>query len=535
MKKTLAAGLMFLSLFVQTHEDNESFYIVPNLHSNPNCSYDQSCLTFQQFVNSDTYISLENVTLVFLTGYHTFTEEQYIPEEVLYYMSNTYLTMVGISTEVVIHDIEVSFIFVQKLHIENLTLNNGLFYMSKTLQINLISVTSVNYVIFIVGVTLAQLYNCEFSNGTSQLYIDKSKVILCGNSRFFNNRNSALVALSSIIILSGTTSFVNNSGVRGGAMGLYSSTIYPKSGLNMSFINNSAEETGGAILIEPDMTRNYYPECFYHIQDYATGITFYYYKNSAQFGGDNIYGTSLLCLCGDDVSHYFLLNATMSSVSSNPTQVCLCDSDGQPQCKSVSNNGISKSIYPGETFIVSAVLVGGDYGTTIGAVHASFIPINVLTVPLHQYSQWIDNNSACRDLQYTVYSNQFGRNITMYLTVYFSKHLEIINPTDKRCDTKHNFYLSAPTPISLTILPCPMGFSLLEQPSRCGCNPILLHNGVKCELRNGKSYFSWNSTLWINVTHTGFTYTKYCPLHYCNPAGKQIELKLDPSVQCAFN
>ena len=50
-----------------------------------------------------------------------------------------------------------------------------------------------------------------------------------------------------------------------------------------------------------------------------------------------------------------------------------------------------------------------------------------------------------------------------------------------------------------------------------------------------KELFSWNSTMWINVADTHFTYAKYCPLHYCNLAGKQIELKNEPFAQCAFN
>ena len=196
-------------------------------------------------------------------------------------------------------------------------------------------------------------------------------------------------------------------------MTLYSSTVYLTDGLNVSFINNSAQETGGAIYTEPDMTQDYCPDCFYESQVYDPVVKFYYYENSAQFGGDNIYGTSLgLCAHYDHIRHHFLPNVSMSSVSSNPTQVCLCDSNGQPQCKNASQTLISKSVHPGETITIPAVIVGGDYGTTIGTVHASFMPdpINVsVSVPVpvleasHQYNQWIQDNSVCTDLQYAVY------------------------------------------------------------------------------------------------------------------------------------
>ena len=37
-------------------------------------------------------------------------------------------------------------------------------------------------------------------------------------------------------------------------MALYSSSLHLTPGANISFINNSAQETGGAIHIEPDLT-----------------------------------------------------------------------------------------------------------------------------------------------------------------------------------------------------------------------------------------------------------------------------------------
>ena len=124
----LLAGLVvFMVLLLQTREDYELFYIISSMNSNPNCSDNRSCLTFKQYVNS--FHPQENITLVFLTGYHTFTVGQYIPEDPdFYFVQNTNFTMVGISTEVIIHDVAMMFLDVHKLQIENLTLNNGLFF-----------------------------------------------------------------------------------------------------------------------------------------------------------------------------------------------------------------------------------------------------------------------------------------------------------------------------------------------------------------------------------------------------------------------
>jgi hypothetical protein len=463
--------------------------------------------------------------------------------------------MVGISTEIFIHDVRVTFYNIQKLHIETLTLINSLFQTLGISQISLFSVTLINSVILIEEATKAQLYNCTFSNGTSQLLLRNSRVILSGNTRFFNNYKSALISYSSTIILSGTMSFTNNTGIRGGAMALYSSTLYLLDGLNVSFINNSAQQTGGAVHIEPDMTSYASPNCFYSTynrkylcyESNCKGITFYYFENIAQLGGDNIYGTSLdLCYITNDwysVSNIFSSDGGMSSVSSDPTQVCLCDSDGQPQCNNMTDTLTSKSVRPGETFTIPAVIVGGDYGTTTGTAHASFTTTSLSSTPVlegdQQYSQWIGNVSVCTDLKYTVYSNHTGQQFTMSFTVHSPKHAQnSISDNAYLCHlTAQSLCLDprATTFINLTILQCPIGFSLLEEPSTCDCNPILTRNGVTCSLIDGKSYFSWNSTLWINVTETDFTYTKYCPLHYCDPAGKQIDLENEPSAQCAFN
>ena len=186
--------------------------------------------------------------------------------------------------------------------------------------------------------------------------------------------------------------------------------------------------------------------------------------------------------------------------------------------------------------------MGGDYGTTIGTVHASFKPTDVSLAPYlksnHQYSQWIDNISKCSDLKYTVHSTQIGHTFTMHLTVHFSKHFETTSKNNVLCDnTKNGYNSNTPAAINITILPCPVGFRLLENPSRCNCHPILTSNGVTCRIIDGKNYvyLSWNTTLWISINNLGIIYAKYCPLGYCTPVGKQIKLTSNPSAQCAFN
>ena len=540
----LLTGLVFIALLIQTREDG-LFYVIPDPPSTTDCIHNLSCTTFQDFIDNHQ-LDEENFTLEFLKGHHTLPEigdptfMRYV-----YVMQTSHLTMVGKDAEVIIHDISVAFLRAQELQIKDLTLRNGIFHISmakgKT-ELNLFSVTLIDFLLSTEDVTRAQLNNCKFYSGATPLTVYKTHVVLSGDTHFFSNYNSAIASYSSTVTLSGTISFINNSGIRGGAMALYTSTIYLRDGLNASFINNSAQETGGAIHIEPDITRDFCFTCFYETQKHPTDITFHFSGNVAKLGGDNIYGTSL-DLCErlhannkDNVIKSFSPNVSMSSVSSDPMKVCLC-SDGQPRCKKLPRTLTSKSVHPGETFTIPAVLVGGDYGTTTGAVHASFTSTNLSSVLVleadHQYNQWISNVSTCTNLKYTVHSEQ---DLVMHLNVHISKRSDITNIDYEHCGNKYlSHYFNTPTLIDIIILPCPMGLSLVENPTTCDCNPILTRSGVKCGIINGKSYFSWNSTLWINVTDTDFIYVMYCPLHYCDPAGKQIELKSNPSMQCALN
>ena len=125
----------------------------------------------------------------------------------------------------------------------------------------------------------------------------------------------------------------------------------------------------------------------------------------------------------------------------------------------------------------------------------------------------------------------------MYLAVHFSNHFEIITKHDECDNTEHGHDSTIPASINITILPCPLGFCLLENPPRCDCHPLLTHNGVVCRIIDGESYryFPRNNTLWVSIDKIGITYAKYCPLDYCDTMGEKLNLKSNHSPQCAFN
>ncbi len=65
-------------------------------------------------------------------------------------------------------------------------------------------------------------------------------------------------------------------------------------------------------------------------------------SNYASNGGDNIYGSALQRRCQDTVTTSLVLqfkiiiaNFGLSSVTSNPSRVCLCNEHGVPECANV--------------------------------------------------------------------------------------------------------------------------------------------------------------------------------------------------------
>ena len=76
------------------------------------------------------------------------------------------------------------------------------------------------------------------------------------------------------------------------------------------------------------------------------------------------------------------------------------------------------TVCPGDTFTLPAVVVGGDFGTTTGIVHANFKPLHGSSAaalkPDYTYAHWITSYNGCTNVKYSVYSNR--SEALMYLT-----------------------------------------------------------------------------------------------------------------------
>ena len=444
-----------------------------------------------------------------------------------------------------------------------------------------------NFSIQSFNTTIALSGNIHFfNNGLTAIAASLSTVNIFGNVSFMNHAETVFTLYSDSVLnfLSiSNVSFINNTGTNGGALAFYSSTLnlYPNS--SAIFYNNSAQVVGGAIYVDSDYMFNPIktPECFYQLLDYnssanhSTGMySMTFVNNTARRGGEHIYGAYIFSDCSvaytldtdgeekwplgsyqvaDIFNFYPHINSTFSSCSSEPARVCICGPNGQPNCTNISTIFNKMSVYPGETFNIPAVIVGADFGTTDGTVHASFFSNNPSEIaflhPSYQYGQRVSNHTKCINLNYTIFSNSSSEklyltttDIALGIATKYSQNPDMKNyliEYIRDFNTVHvinSDLLTTPVFIDVSLLPCPPGFSLTD--AGCDCYKVLSDHGVKCQFTNRKGYLSWDSMIWFdkNGTNQGVVVAYYCPMDYCNSRKElSVDLEDNSDTQCAFN
>ena len=188
---------------------------------------------------------------------------------------------------------------------------------------------------------------------------------------------------------------LNNSAFQGGALCAVQSSFIISVGYqsNVQFINNTAFDVGGAVYAE---TQSAAP-CLFTVTDLDYSAEISFIGNHANQGvGHHMYGSSTKNSRCDELhiaaykqrkphcwhqsenpdgyinisfsNPHLHVNEILSPVSSAPQRVCVCDSNGKPQCANISQIFTHISIYHGETFTLSACVVGYDFGTTVGTL-----------------------------------------------------------------------------------------------------------------------------------------------------------------------
>ena len=476
---------------------------------------------------------------------------------------------------------------------DTVTLNNVYIVMNKA------TITKQNNGLLFSECTNAMIEQSTFANFPSLklandvnvqpavivLYNNIEKNIQIVDCNFEANDVTAVKVVNSE--LSGSVNFTNNTAYRGAAMVfIQSGKMILSKDSHIIFKNNYAYTTGGAIYITSSFTATFRygidtvtanSDCFMEIEgDYSKPLLTFQ-NHSAGLGGDTLYGGSLGFARADPqtqenrnirdtclqrfMSASTIENSTLSTVSSDPSRVCVCVCD-KPDCltifDTIQNN--ENRIYPGQTLVISAVVVGQNFGTVAGSVYAQFVLPSTDNSPQlaqRQGTQGVEH-TRCNQLQYTIYS-QPGY-YTLMLTAVKLKHTYTVSKTtfaqtmsdyltfinNENSNVYIQDMLEFPVYINIPLQPCPPGFALThEHTVKCDCVRQLSQlPGVTCHIEDVTFYRS--GLVWVgqlgNANNTDnetlgqahVASAKYCPFNYCRNDGVRISLSRYDH-QCNFN
>lgn len=344
-----------------------------------------------------------------------------------------------------------------------------------------------------------------------------------------NHLSSGLLVIASIITFQNDSYFINNTGVNGGGIAMYDSSILVISPpAKLSFIDNHATEYGGAIYILQEININYLlvtDDCFYrntegsNIETGENGtieMWYYFDSNTAAITGDILYGGNV-----SQCSHFKLefgsFNNTVESspISSDAIQVCFCDEDGLPNCSKMKK---SVSLTPGEEHFTLLAVVGQEGGLTRGTIQFTQYPMGGrLSVA--------DLNATCSNVSFTVSSQVTETVIPIYTS--------LISSNDPNSDTLAKI-------INVTVQQCPFGFDIVDS-SMCQCKSELSKLGFSCDIGSETISCDVNTCAKVWIKYVNDTdcqellVSKNCPFDYCNSNSITFSVTETPDIQCAHN
>ena len=382
------------------------------------------------------------------------------------------------------------------------------------------------------------------------LMADNSTIIKFQNNRARYN-GGAISSLSSSLTFTKTVLFEANSAYYyygdGGAMSLLaSSKLILVPSLNVSFIKNHANNAGGALYIKDlqCLLGSLVPiECFISIQNsHATtrDILLHFEYNSAGSAGSILYGgqlnkcrlyyrtnyTTMIDRCGTSASYNYsddalglfmnmsrIMSESATNISSQAEKIKFCQGDDILQYRR-SRSDIN--LYPGEQFSIRVIALG-----------QSGSPVPTTVFNQNQYpgdecyiispSSHPIYNGSCTNITFKVISVEEN-----YCGSWTMIKLYPENPCQSRVDG-----LS----VYINILPCPIGFHLLD--GRCTCNDKLQKFTHNCKIDDSIGVIErTKNNFWISLINTDILiiHEYRCPLDYCKDS---VNISLhDPSVQC---
>ena len=427
--------------------------------------------------------------------------------------------------------------------------------------------------------SVVKLINLDFmdNNSTTEFNIISGIVILVDlplaeirGLHFTNNRGTPLLLINTTMYAFGENLFIANRAVEGG--GIAGSTLVLHNDSVMVFRDNLASNVGGAWYISSEDITLYplgsNPACFISIYlphtsplDLNTlNVSVRFINNTARNGGNVLYGGNIDLCEFDDVSRStfrygsdlfseesiftYEPKSDWSRLASAPTRVCLCE-HGVPNCTRYLY--MQGTLYPGQSFPISVVTVGQQFGVVNGTVFGQLLPLaNQSSSELDslQRSQRV-GQPECTSLNYSVRSQHPTETIVLTTSIVAVRFFD--SPLDRSIIQNYTTFghishqlLSMPVFINISLLNCPLGFVLSEELLQCVCDPTIARNGLTCDIDIDNGTVERYGKVWVSFLtnrstgQEGVVASRQCPNDYCIEAIQHVKLS-DPDVQCNFN
>ena len=202
-----------------------------------------------------------------------------------------------------------------------------------------------------------------------------------------------------------------------------------------------------------------------------------------------------------------------SKIEIIPSSICRCNSTIQYDC----NSHQLGATYPGHTLTVKLTIPQLIYTSKssiqlIAKVNGERIPDEHCTIIEATEITQVKLDHGCNEYNYTVWSKR--NECEIYLTENQLSGTEI-------------FYV--------TLLPCPIGFTLQSNARTCSCDSVLDEFTASCNLNDGtvqRAANSWISGKTVNGSHT-YDVSLNCPFDYCLSYSSYLNVS-NPDQQCRF-
>ena len=350
-----------------------------------------------------------------------------------------------------------------------------------------------------------------------------------------NGPITGIQMLGSTIMFTGENIIENNSFTNGGGMVLLSdSTIIFQPPSVLNFINNHADELGGAIYIPVNTERTYVSPCFFQISDspLSLDVIINAINNTATITGSFISGGDLsVCyLFGNRTNQYStkrrasynnfvsLIQPTVNRndhlfISSTPVSVAVCNSNDD----FCFYPDPFDPVFQGRTVNVSIATLGDTSGFAPGAITITTYNCtnNKCIDPVELYSSPYTTDTLCGTIPIVLTGNKYTK--WFRVTVKTSKIVSYLPSRGL------NLYFPSAD--------CPPGFSKSEY---CDCNKYIESVGGMCDINT--TTITTNGSVWIGYDNTSncTLYSDECLDDYCKQQDVTFNI-FQPDLQCAYN